>query len=273
MNKYDKEWQAKELDSRKRDQDLLNNTMLQIRKRLIDLYPNTLPTLSIDNEELLSIIMMKINQLDYQYTSIIIDELQNSSFCKSSALLSCLRIFNNSFINVNKEKQKNLIESMQIIGLIQNITNVQDKVYKLITPDNHSINFTRVWNTEDLASLAYNNCHSISQVYLIKSDKYSDYIANVCRTKEIFGEKIYHSFITEKDTVYDLAMNLIMKYKDYKVLFNPQIIAQFDKDELDNSIEQLRKSDKDFSTSISNQNELLKCAMAKQMKKEKRYYL
>ena len=273
MNKYDREWEEKELKSKQREDQLLNQTINQIKTALVKLNPNEEGVLSASNSQLFSVIMTKIYCFDARTINLIQQELENSAFSKNAVLLSLLRNYINSFYKDNKQLQQDLTESMKIHGLIQNIMKIKDKTYRLITPNNYTIDFCSGWPTEELAIKAAHDCHTQTHLYLNETAENRKFVANVCRIKNLFDEEIYHSFISEDDNIYDLANNLIMKSKNYNLLFKPKLIAQFDQNELNDTIEQLIKDDKDFTTTIENNSELLKCAIAKQMKKEKRYYI
>lgn len=273
MNKYEREWKEKELKSNQREDQLLNQVMDKIKITLVKLSSNEKDVLLASNSQLFSVIMTKIYCFDAQTITLILQELKRSTFCKNTILLSSLRSYINSFYKDNKQLQQDLTESMKIHGLIQNIMKIKDKTYRLITPNNYIIDFCSGWPTEEHALKAAHDCHALTHLYLNENAKDRNFVANVCRIKNLFGDEIYHSFISEDDNIYDLANNLIMKSKNYNLLFEPKIIAQFTKEELNNSIKQLQKYDKDFTSTIDNNSELLKCAMAKQMKKEKRYYI
>lgn len=273
MNKYEREWKEQELKSNEREDQLLNQVMDKIKIELVKRNPNEKYILSVPNSQLFSVVMTKIYCFDDQTITLIIQELKNSTFCKNAILLSLLRSYINSFYKDNKQLQQDLTESMKIHGLIQNIMKIKDKTYRLITPNNYTIDFCSGWPTEELAIKVAHDCHTQTHLYLNETAENRKFVANVCRIKNLFGEEIYHSFISEDDNIYDLANNLIMKSKNYNLLFEPKLIAQFDQNELNDTIEQLIKDDKDFTTTIENNSELLKCAMAKQMKKERRYYI
>ena len=271
MNKYHKELLQQEIRSRSQERLYKNSVMENIKQRVHELYPNVSEIMAIDNEKLFTILMHKLNFFDENIISIVLDELQKSNHCKNSTLWSLLRDFNNAVLDNNQEIIQNIVESAKILGIIQNITLEKGCNYKLTTTNNYTTTFTYGWDTLNAAIEAIGQCHRITQACLMEKGDTLKCVAVVSKMPKYFNNPIYHSYIIHGEKVYDMAMNLIMRQDDYYKLFTPTPIASFTKEEFANTLEQLQTEDEDFRN--TNIDVLLKCAIAKQMKKEKRYHL
>lgn len=271
MNKYDKEILQQEVRQNQRERQIKNKTILNIKRRMYELYPTVSEIMSIDNENLFNILMHCINCFDDETISIVLEELQRSNHRKTSTLWSLLRSFNNSLLTGDEETLKNIIESAKILGCAKDITLKEENTYKLITPNDNVVLFTQCYDNVSDATTVQNKCHGVTRACLMARGETHDCIAVVSKMPTHFNNLIYHSYIIQNNKVFDISMNLVMGRDNYHKLFGPQPIATFTKQEFDDTLEQLENEDEDFSN--ANIDELLKCAMAKQMKKERRYHL
>lgn len=270
MNKYVKELIIQEIRSNRQENRYRNKIMENIKQRMYELYPSVSEIITIDNEDLFTILIHRLNCFDENVISIVLDELQKSNHCKNSTLWSLLRNFNTAVLDDDQETMQNIVESAKILGIIQNIALEKDCNYKLITTNNDNISFSYAWKTYKGAVDAIGQCHGFTRECLIERGNAPKCVAVVSKIPTHFNHSTYHSYIIYNEKVYDLAMNLTMKQGDYYKLFSPTPIASFTQEEFNTTLEQLRSEDEDFES--ANIDDLLKCAMAKQMKKEKRYH-
>lgn len=164
-------------------------------------------------------------------------------------------------------KIDSIIKSFNSIGLIKDIKFENDKFF-LITKDDKKIKFKNLLSNQEEADKFKNNCHEICESLLLNDERYKDGTnAVTIIDRYTKGYKLYHSILVKENYAIDPARNILMNFDNYKELFNPEIINILSREELIKETQELSELDKEFSEGEN--CDLLKCAMHKQMKKEK----
>lgn len=168
----------------------------------------------------------------------------------------------------DEESINKLMESFKLTGIIRDIKLVKN-VFYITLLDGRIVKFTKRLDDLEQVKQYSCNCHSVSYQYF--SNMHSDDNETYCVTiieKGLYNKDRYHTFLLCNGIVHDLARNFVMKYDDYKELFNFKIIMFVKGRQMLSNIENFKNNDPEFKE--SNTCEVLKYAMRKQMKKEKK---
>lgn len=174
----------------------------------------------------------------------------------------------NNLIVEDLEAINQLMESFKLTGLIKNIK-LEKKVFHMTLLNGKIVKFTKRLDDIEQVKQYRCNCHSVSYQYF--SRMFLDDTETYCVTimeKGLYNKDRYHTFLLHDGIVHDLSRNFAMKYDDYKELFNFKILNFVNGRQMLKNIERLKNKDLEFKK--SNVCDVLKYAMHKQLKKEKR---
>lgn len=174
----------------------------------------------------------------------------------------------NNLIAEDIETINYLMESFKLTGLIKNIK-LEKNVFYMTLLNGKIVKFTKRLDDIEQVKQYRCNCHSVSYQYF--SRMFLDDIETYCVTimeKGLYNKDRYHTFLLHDGIVHDLSRNFAMKYDDYKELFNFKILNFVNGRQMLKNIENLKNRDLEFKK--SNVCDVLKYAMHKQLKKEKR---
>lgn len=171
--------------------------------------------------------------------------------------------------NENIENINMIMNSFKKTQLIKNIRLEYD-VFYLTMLDGKEISFSKVWDNASDMDKASKECHNFSYYILETTAKDRNDIYSVTiLEKDIYNKDRYHTFLLSDGCIVDYARNICMEYDDYKKIHKFKTLQSIPSNQLFKNIEAKEKRDKEFEN--SNICKILKCAMDKQMKKDKKY--
>lgn len=174
----------------------------------------------------------------------------------------------NNLVVENLEAINQLMKSFKLTGLIRDIKLVKN-IFYITLLNGKTVRFTK--RLDDLEQIKqYScNCHNVSYQYFNRM--FLDDMETYCVTimeKGVYNKDRYHTFLLHDGIVHDLSRNFVMKYDDYKELFNFKIINFVNGRQMLKNIENLKNRNLEFKQ--SDMCDVLKYAIHKQLKKEKR---
>lgn len=180
-------------------------------------------------------------------------------------LISCYLIkLTDALMIYDIDKISSIMVSFKEIGLIKDIKLKENKII-LVTKNNEVVKCKSLFNDKDSRNEFRSRCHSGCE-FLIENHESFKNDSVIITLKDSFIGKypIYHSIILFKNKyIIDPARNLVMKLDDYKKIFKLDIIMCIDKEEMQEEINRLEKTDADFNKSyLSN---VLKLAINRQI--------
>lgn len=163
----------------------------------------------------------------------------------------------NSFIELG------LIDSAKIIDDIDN------KTIEIITSSNDKIRFSHVPLERELVDEYRRYCHAVTSTFMREANiNKTQKVVVALEDKELVG-KGYHSFIVDNGVMYDFAHNIMMLYKNYLKLVNPEVLVYEDSTKVLDEMKNMEE-DKDFAN--SEYVDILKYGISKQLKLKRNKY-
>ena len=163
----------------------------------------------------------------------------------------------NSFIELG------LIDSAKIIDDIDN------KTIEIITSSNDKIRFSHVPLERELVDEYRRYCHAVTSTFMREANiNKTQKVVVALEDKELVG-KGYHSFIVDNGVMYDFAHNIMMLYKNYLKLVNPEVLVYEDSTKVLDEMKKM-ETEKDFAN--SEYVDILKYGISKQLKLKRNKY-
>lgn len=169
----------------------------------------------------------------------------------------------------NEELINLFMKSLIATKLIKDIKLIED-VFIMTLLNDEKIKFSCEWENKEQIEETKSECHNFCY-YIMKNytkDR-SDVFSVTILEKGIYSEPRYHTFLLIDGFVRDYSRNICIKYEDYKKIHNFKVLLFIPSNQLFKNIENKERRDKEFKD--SNICKILKCAMDKQMKKDKKY--
>lgn len=152
--------------------------------------------------------------------------------------------------------------------LIKDI-NLKGDVFTLTLLDSKKITFSREWDTKKQIDETMGECHNFCY-FLMKNyakDRNDVYSVTILE-KDVYNKDRYHTFLLINGYVRDYSRNICIKYEDYKKVHNFKVLLCISSKQLFKNIAIKESKSDEFKN--SNTSEILRYAIHKQMKKEKR---
>ncbi len=268
MNKYDRYWHSTEGIHLKLSKLKRKKFEIILYKYFFENYgfKGLLESYKIKDEDFAKEIIIGINFFNEDIQKWVRENILNRLNSKD---IICRFIINlaNSATKNDEKLATQFAECFVKTKLIKGIS-CEDGIFKIKTLDGRIISFSKRLNSEEEIDMMRSNCHQIMGDYFKKFQDDNDSYCMTILDRGLYGEPMYHSFLLYHGIVNDYARNFIMSWEDYKYLFNPEVIMCIPGKQLLGNLERLNKKDKDFND--SKMCAVLKYALNKQMKKEKR---
>lgn len=224
MNKYDKKFHSVENESVNTKYKKLSLAS-RVRFYMLNNYGvKYLPELmSYDNNETLVYNFFALEKQPSKF----VDWMKTNILHKlnKQALISLfIQNLTNNLVAKDLETINQLMESFKLTELIKNIKLEKDVFYMTLL-DGRTIKFTKRLDNVEQVKQYMCNCHNASYQYF--SRMFLDDTETYCVTiieKGLYNKDRYHTFLLNNGIVHDLSRNFVMKYDDYKELFDFKIL-------------------------------------------------
>lgn len=268
MNKYDRYWHSTEGLHLKLSKLKRKKFEIILYKYFFENYgfKGLVDSLKIKDEDFAKEIIIGINFFNEDIQKWVRENILNKLNSKD---IICRFIINltNSFTKNDEKLATQFAECFVKTKLIKGIT-CEDGIFKIKTLDGRIVKFSKRLNSEEEINKMRGHCYQIIHDYFKKFQDDNDSYCMTILDRGLYGEPMYHSFLLYHGIVNDYARNFIMSWEDYEYLFEPEVIMCIPGKQLLGNLERLNKKDKDFND--SKMCAVLKYALNKQMKKEKR---
>ena len=262
-NKYDKKFydMEKKIDF---------NSAYLLLKATINLYKilkNTGNLNLIEKYPLKSAYILNLSTLSKEMQEMIIKNVI-SLFNKQYLFMFFIMSLTNEFTLGNMNLVEIYMKSFVATGLIKDIK-LNKEVYVITLLDGKKIKFKNILENKKQIDDCSGQCHGFSYYLLKTQAKDRDDIYSVTiLEKDIFNRERYHTFLLVNDYVRDFSRNILMKFEDYKKIHDFKVLLCISSKQLLKNLEIKERKNAEFKESTK--CDILKYAIDKQMKKEKK---